>query len=297
MSPKPPLLVMDVGGTKIAAAYAVAGRLLNRRQIVTPKHDGEAIVQAACELLRALRHDHPQALAVGVGSAGQVDPHSGTIRHAVGTLPGWTGLPLAQRLSEAVGLPVWAENDVNAMALGECRAAHPPIQHALFVAVGTGIGGALLLNGQLWGGQNHSAGELGHVLVDMSRARRCTCGDFGHLEAYASGPALAQQYDGTDDLRHVVQAASADPRARQIIEDGARLLGWTLGGLLCTVDTGLLIVGGGVAQIGPLWWRPFEDALRQSPMPAARNAEIRRAALGTDAVLWGAAHLAWENLS
>jgi glucokinase len=289
---------MDIGGTKIAAAYMdETGRIGERRQVATPKQDGESIVQTACELLRAMQQAHPQAQAVGVGSAGQVDPLSGTIRHAVGTLPGWTGMPLAQRLREAVGLPVFAENDVNAMALGECRAAEPPIRHALFVAVGTGIGGALLFDGRLWGGQTHSAGELGHALVDMQRARRCTCGDYGHLEAYASGPALARQYDGTDDLRRAVIAADHDSRARQIIEDGARLLGWTLAGLLCTVDAGLLIVGGGVAEIGPLWWQPFVEALRQSPMPAARYAEIRRAALGTDAVLYGAAHLAWENFT
>ncbi len=298
---EPHVIALDVGGTKIAGALVTQdGQILDRRLRPTPAQEGgeavaAAVVAVAADLYTA---GGRAARAIGVGAAGQIDSAQGTIRHAVDTLPGWAGIPLAARLQAIIPVPTVIENDVNAMALGEqFTASEKAIPSALFVAVGTGIGGALILNGHLWHGAHWSAGELGHILVDITRQRRCNCGLYGHLEAYASGPAIATAVDGSTDLRGVVARAQAgDDRAQKGIAQGAEILGAALNGLVCAFDPQMVIIGGGVAEIGALWWQPFERAFRQGTMPATQEVILRGACLGTDAVMIGASTLAWAQL-
>lgn len=304
-------LGVDIGGTKIASAIVTReGQVLHRQHDITPLHDIPAgvieVVARHCRTLlaTAAQEQHPVA-GIGVGTAGQVNIDTGAITYAVATLPGWQGAPLAASLRERTGLPVIVDNDVNALAAGEARfGAGRGFNSGLYVAVGTGIGGAVIIQGRPWRGAHWSAGEIGHILVDWQSDRMCNCGQPGHLEAYAAGPAIAQRYHaltstvGPDDLRPIARrAAQGDATARQVIAEGARILGLALGGMLNVLDPDVLVIGGGVAEMGELWWLPFEAALRECPMPAAQKVALRRAELGVEAVLIGAAWLALEETS
>jgi glucokinase len=307
----PHAIGIDIGGTKIAAALVTAeGQCSHLKRVDTPISEGPpSIVKAVIGLAAALRQEAAAedyaVVGVGIGTAGQVDVHSGTVVYAVETMPGWTGTELGAAVQGALGLPVVVDNDVNAMAVGEMHfGAGRGFQSALYAAVGTGVGGALLLNGELWRGVNWSAGELGHILVDWDGDRLCNCGSKGHLEAYAAGPAIANTYyrqmglREAGDLRPVVQAADAgDPAARQAIAQGAGIMGAAMAGLAAVFNPQVLILGGSVALLGDGWWGPFEAAVRANQMPAAQKVILKQAERGHEAALIGAARLLWEHVS
>ena len=307
-------LGLDIGGSKIAAGLVnTQGRLSLRHEVRTPAVDGPAAVLAAAaaagrHVLQAARPAGLHVAGAGVGAAGQIDHTLGRVLYASATLPGWAGTAVRRELEDALGLPVSVDNDVNAMALGETRfGAGRQFADVLYVAVGTGVGGAIVLDGHLRRGATWSAGELAHLMLDQDGARRCNCGQTGHLEAYAAGPAIAERYvelslDATGaagagtrrviGLREVAwRARSGDPLARQAIAEGARSLAQGLNGLLCALDPQALIIGGGVAALGDPWWVPLEATLRANPMPGPARVALHHAALGTDATLIGAACL------
>ncbi|MFH6691348.1 ROK family protein, partial [Cellulosimicrobium funkei] len=174
--------------------------------------------------------------AIGVGTAGVVDVGRGVIVSATDTLPGWPGTDVAgglrRRLADLAAdadLPVSVENDVDAHAAGEVwRGAAAGARSALLVAVGTGVGGAVVLDGRPLRGAHHVAGELGHVPVPGAELLRCPCGRTGHLEAIGAGPAVHRRYlalggDATSpDTRDVVARADAgDELAVSVVRDAA----------------------------------------------------------------------------
>lgn len=297
-------LGIDIGGSKIAAAVVAAdGTTGQIQRVPTPVSSGpDAILQAALVLGQRVRADagHEQVVAIGIGSAGHVDHERGVITYAADTLPGWTGTDLAGVFGDAFNLPVSVDNDVNAMALGEQRfGAGRGYDHALYLTVGTGVGGAVMQHGTLWRGATWTAGEIGHLLVAWDGKRRCSCGHPGHLEAYSAGPAIAARYAERAnlveplDLRDVaVRAVAGDELARETIAEGATILGLALGGLLSVLDPSAVIIGGGVAELGELWWGPLRQAIRAAPMPGPARVALRCAELGVNAVLIGAGWLA-----
>ena len=140
-------------------------------------------------------------------------------------------------------------------------------------------------------------------MIDYKSERLCSCGARGHLEAYASGPAMSRRYaelagdQHQTDLRQIgTRARTGESSARQAIEEGATALGLALGGLLNVFDPQILIIGGGVPDLGEVWLHPFEAALRVNPLPGAQKTSLRRAALGTSATLVGAGYLALQSL-
>ena len=302
-------LGVDIGGTKIAAAVVdYDGVVQSRHAVATPVAGGAAAVLAASLDLSRRVLDWAAATgiditAVGVGSAGEVDTGRGVVTYASDNLPGWAGLALAAEFAAATGLPAVVDNDVNALALGESRfGAGRGFRDVLYMAVGTGIGGALVLDGRLRRGANWAAGEICHLVAAWDGDRACSCGRRGHLEAYASGPAMAERYAALagltepPDLRVVAARAQAgDLVARRAIAEGAEILGITLGGLLNVLDPQALVIGGGVAELDDLWWGPLEAALRANPLPGPAKIALRRAQLGVDAVLIGAAWLALQE--
>lgn len=303
------VLAFDIGGTKIAGALVSRDGSIHARHIApTPLADiPRGILHTLGQMCAHLRESAGQhtLIGIGIGTAGQVDTTRGTITYAVDTLPGWAPTPLAGALREIAGLPVVVENDVNALALGEAHfGAGRGFSSGLYAAVGTGIGGAVIVDGRLWHGAHWSAGEIGHIVVDWRGDRVCNCGQSGHLEAYAAGPAIVREYcrmTGADpkiDLRQIARlAADGDDAARRVIAEGAEILGLALGGLLNTLDPEILVIGGGLAELGAPWWEPFERALRACPMPAPQQVILKRAELGVDAALVGAAWLAFETFS
>jgi glucokinase len=294
-------LGVDIGGTKIAAALVGADGAARMRQVVaTPFAGGAAAILAAaldlsCRVLaQASEFD---ITAVGVGSAGEIDADRGVVTYASDNLPGWAGLALADEFTAATGLPALIDNDVNALAVGEARFGAGRGWHdILCVAVGTGVGGALVLGGRLHRGVHWAAGEIGHLIAAWNGDRVCSCGRAGHLEAYTSGPALTARYRELSgrpqaealDLRTVgMRARAGDLLALRVIAEGAEILN--------ALDPQALVIGGGVAELGDLWWPALEAALRSNPIPGPAKIVLRPAQLGADAVLIGAAWLAMER--
>ncbi|MEU8800099.1 ROK family protein [Spirillospora sp. NPDC048819] len=262
---------LDIGGTKIAAALVDAdGTVLRRERTPTPAGGGAAVLASAARMLDGLG-DAP-IRALGVGAPGVVDQDTGRVVSATDVLPGWSGTPVRDVLADLTGLPVTVVNDVRAMAYGEAQAgAGAGLHRVLHVSVGTGVGGALTTLGRLEHGAHGTAGEIAHLLVSERGPVPCGCGRRDHLEAVASGPAIAATGDA--------------PRA-------GSLLGRALAGLLAVLDPDAVVIGGGVAQIGA----PFLDAViaafRAEALPPLRGTPVVPARLGTDAPLVGAALLA-----
>ncbi len=296
---------IDIGGTKISAALytVVRGASLDPSsplrgvQRPTPAAQGADAVLAAAEsaaldVLAALPGGAVLG-AVGVGAAGQIDAQRGVVLDANDNLPGWVGIDIAGRLRSDFNVAVQVDNDVRAMAYGEARCgAGRGVSRGLFMTVGTGIGGALLESGRLVHGAHFSAGELGYLMAGT---------DGMTVESLASAPAIAAAYAGHSgqqlSLRQITTAASSgDLAAQAVIVAAARALGRTLAPVLVFFDPQVLIVGGGVPQIGVLWWDAFRQALHDSGLRTARSVDLQPARFGANAVQIGAALMAYELL-
>lgn len=236
---------------------------------------------------------------IGVATMGVIDPRSGTVLTASDSIPGWTGHRLGAILRAAQPLPVAVLNDVNAFLLGEIsRGALVGAHTALGVMLGTGVGGAVQLSGQLYAGDLGGAAEIGHMpgFGDL----RCTCGGRGHLETLASGRSLAQRYrerTGTPvaGAAEVADRAGAgDPLAREVFTDAGVALGRALAMAGTLFDLDRVVCGGGVTASWDLIEPGLEQAIADNPLVSGRKLRIRRAALGSDAVCHGAISAAAE---
>jgi glucokinase len=296
---------VDIGGTKIAAALVTrSGAVVERRSTPTPaRAGGRAVLAAAGDLVEELRSGSgAELVALGIGSAGVVDPGSGRVLAATDQLADWAGTNLTE-LGDRWQVPVAAMNDVHAHALGEAflgSGSEAPTM--LFLAVGTGIGGAYVVDGSVLPGAHFVAGHAGHVPSSYAAGVPCTCGGSGHLEAVASGPALVAEYrrrtgNQADDLPAVAARAAGDSAARDVLEYGGRAVGSALGGLVTMLDPHLVVVGGGVTGVGELWWNALRTELRRETLTRLADVPVRAARLGNDGALIGAAMVAWERTS
>jgi glucokinase len=291
---------MDIGGTKIAIAVVEAGtgEVIARRVISTPAQEGPlAVVDAAADLAARILVSYPVA-AAGVGAPGVIDADRGVVVTSTGVLPGWEGTAVAAELERRLGLRFAADNDVNAAALGEARyGAGRGLDSFLFVAVGTGLGGAIVSGGRVVRGATGTAGEIGHVPVFGVEGVTCSCGRSGHLEAVVAAPAVTAAYQRATgekaEVRMIARrAAAGEAAAAEVLERVGTVFGRTLGGLVNTLDPQAVILGGGVMEAGPPLWRPVEEALRAEVLASAAKVTLRPATLGVDAGVIGAAALA-----
>ncbi|GLW70832.1 transcriptional regulator [Kitasatospora phosalacinea] len=302
--PRPVLVAgVDVGGTKTSAALVgpdgAVGPVVT---VPTPVSGGPAAVLAA--VAGAVRALGGEPAAVGVGSAGVIDPVRGAVVSATEAMPGWAGTELRSGLEQLLGVPVAVDNDVHAHALGEAwTGAARGARCVLLVAVGTGVGGSLLIEGRVHHGARRVAGHLGHLAVPEATGLPCTCGGTGHVEAVAAGPALHAAYrraggsPDVADLRAVAAlAADGDALASAVLATGARALGRAVGGLANVLDPDLVLIGGGVSHCGPPWWEPLRAAFAAELLPPLAELPLTPCALGTTAALVGAAGLAWHGL-
>lgn len=294
---------LDLGGTKIAGGLLDAdGRIHQRRLRATPHGGAASIVQVlatlAAELIEAGGRMGFELSGLGVATGGSVDAERGVVTHATQMLPDWQGLALGPILQARVGVPTRVENDVNALAVAELALGSArDLEDALFVAVGTGIGGAIARRGSLERGAHGMGGEVGHVTASLDGGRPCQCGGRDHIESYASGPAIERDYAARAGLSRPLplvevasRARSGDERARAAIEEAGAILGACLGGIANLLDPECVIVGGGVVELGPRFLDPLQRALdEQAFVPLA---PIRASHFGPDAALVGAAWLA-----
>ena len=281
---------IDIGGTKIAVLVCDDRRIIVARgEVPAPAaQGGAAMADAAASLVRSLTSGRT-VRAVGVGAAGVVDHDTGTIRAASSTFVDWVGFPLSDELSDRLDCPVVVENDVNAFLLGE---AEPGESDVLGVMLGTGVGGAVILNGELRRGPHGAAGEIGHTPGYSDLV--CTCGQSGHLETLASGTSIARRYvrrtghevAGSRDV--AVLAESGDADALTVFRDAGRALGRACASAATLLDVSHAIVGGGVTRAWHLLQPGIDDALHTDAPITGIPLHIRPAAHGTDAVALGA---------
>jgi glucokinase len=309
----PATIGIDVGGTKIAAArVAPDGAIVERAVVPSPASDPDAIVEAMLAATEAVRA--PGVTALGISAAGMVEAGTGIMRFAPNLA--WRDLDLRVRVGTPIGLPTVVENDNNAAAWGEFRfGAGRAHRYVLFIGVGTGIGGGIIADGGLLRGAHGFAAEVGHIVVQPG-GERCGCGNRGCWETVASGSAITRQARAAV-TRHahsriaelaggqpgratgplVTRAArEGDATATGILAEVGHRLGEGIGGLVNVLDPELVIVGGGVAEAGPLLLDPARSAFRATLEGPDHRPEVPivAAALGPDAGVIGAAALAIE---
>ncbi len=287
------VLGLDVGGTKLAAALvADDGTLLRTARCATP---GTDVLAATVGVLREVAGDE-RPRAVGIGSAGPVDATAGTVTPV--NIPQLHGLPLVAGVAEAFGgVPVRLAGDGACFALGEARrGAGRGVPDLLGVVVSTGVGGGLVLDGQVVTGRTGNAGHLGHVVSDPD-GEPCPCGARGCLETVASGPssvrwARRHGFTGTDGQALAVAALAGDPVAVAALERAGRALGLALASAAALADLDLVVVGGGFAAAGaPLWSAARRALTPHAVMPFVRGLRLVAAELGEHAGVLGAAEL------
>jgi glucokinase len=303
---------VDVGGTKIAAGVVdEKGAIVEKVRMPSPKTDAEALRAAIAGVVTDFRSRHDIG-AVGLGAAGFVRADRRGMLFAPHLT--WGDEPVADLLQDSLGLPVSIENDGNAAAWAEYTfGAGQGIPDQMTIALGTGVGGGLILGGELYRGGQGVAAEVGHIGL-VRDGRPCNCGRRGCLEQYASGSSLtaaARRAAAEGRAPGLLDAAGGDPAAvtGQMVTALARTgdpaavglfdelgaaLAVGLATLVAVLDPDLVLIGGGVSQAGELVLRPTRAALSEEITGRGHRPEpeLRLAALGNDAGLIGAADLA-----
>lgn len=304
---------IDIGGTKIAAGVVDEdGRVVARTRRETPTTEPEAVLDAIADITQTFLADHP-VKAVGIGAAGFIDASQSTVLFSPHLA--WRHEPLRDRVARRTGLPVMVDNDANASGWAEWRfgaAQNEP--DLVLITLGTGIGGALVIDGQPYRGHFGIAGEFGHMQV-VPGGRPCECGNQGCWEQYASGRVLTR--------RAAAAAESGDPIGRRLVDaagpdvpvDGTHVTRLALGGdqeaaawiaevgewlgigmanLAAALDPGLFVIGGGASDARELLLGPARSAFSQALTGRGYRSEARvvRAHLGPEAGLIGAADMA-----
>lgn len=300
-----PVLAADLGGTKITTGVVGAGGdIIAARTVPTGAMRGpEAVLRDLHASLRASRqeacaHGVAEPVAVGIGTAGVVDSGTGVITAATDAIPGWVGTAVGPETERALGLPTRVLNDVHAHGLGEAVAgAGAGRESILLVAVGTGIGGAIVRRGQVVTGYRSAAAHIGHVPAVEADGVRCSCGRMGHVEGLSSGPGTLQAYrraggQATDTREVVAHAEAGDHLAAQVLATCARAVGRMIGGMLNVLDVEAVVLTGGMAGAGEAWWDHVRDGAADDAMDLMAGAEIMPATAGANAALIGAADFA-----
>ena len=316
------VLVADLGATSIDVALtALDGRVLAH-------HDEPASIEAGPEtgldrvdalfetLLRTTTGIPGRLWGVGIGVAGPVEFESGRpISPPI--MPGWDGYPIRERFAARYDAPVWVDNDVNLLAMGEWRsgvaAGH---DNVVVVKVGTGIGAGIISDGHLHRGAQGSAGDVGHIQVTEDPAVICRCGNIGCLEALAGGGALgragetaalegrserlrlALDQGGSVSAQDVARAASfGDPAAVALLQSGGRRIGSMLASVVNFFNPSLVVIGGGVANSPDQFLASIREAVYRRSLPlATRDLLIQRSSLGGLAGVIGASSMVVDQL-
>lgn len=309
------VVALDIGGTKIGGAIvryrdrSSTPEVVGHRTVPTEaKRGGAAVTETVCAFARELVDeallcgDAWPLVGVGVGTAGRVDAVDGSIYYANDIMPGWMGQPLGERLRETCGVPVAVMNDVQAHALGEARHGAAAGSHTcIMVAVGTGLGGALIYEGRIMGGAHGFAGELGCSLHPAAENVSCEGGITGRLESVASGSGIERCYraGGGEPLRGPEISARAEEGERlacRVIEQAGRSLGESIISWANIFDPDLVVLSGSVCSSGELWHAALRAGMESQMTGAVSGLKVVHAKLGNDAPLLGAAERLLDKL-
>ena len=304
---------IDVGGTNIVAGTVAqdGSEILGVLSEPTISEEGpDAVVTRIVDLARAsiARANGREIAGVGIGSPGPLDTKTGMVLLTPNL--GWVNMPLRDRVASALGLPATLDNDANCAIFGEWwRGAARGVEHVVGLTIGTGIGGGIVLHGDIYRGASDIAGEIGHMTID-SNGRRCKCGNYGCLEAYASGPAIAARAvegieAGADsalprlvggDLRKITAqvvydaAHEGDEFALEVVRDTAKFLGAGVANIINIFNPQVVVICGGVTRAGDKLFVPLRSEVkRRAFKPAVEVCRILPGELPGTAGVWGAA--------
>jgi glucokinase len=288
----------DLGGTKMLVGVVDADRRVHHRA-TAPSHGltQPMLLEAMERELRSALEARPAAVAIGLGIPCTIDRARGLAISAVNL--DLVDVPIRDLLTERLGRRVFVDNDANVAALAEHRfGAARGARNALMLTIGTGIGGGVIVGGELYRGSTGAGAELGHMVVDLDGPRcQGNCPNHGCLESIASGTALARE-GGTSAGKVVTDAALAgDAAAREAVATIGRRLGAGLSGLANIFEPDVIVIGGGVIAAGELLLAPAREELHVRALPPMNRTPVVAAELGAEAGMVGAAAMAMEEVA
>lgn len=295
------LIGIDIGGTTIKMAlFDAAGTMLDKWQIPTNTEANgisipDEMVYSIKQRMADKKQDSDELLGIGIGVPGPVDDL--VVKRAVNL--GWSDFPLKQLMEKRLNIPVVLLNDANAAALGELwQGSADQLRDIVFVTLGTGVGGGIIVDGKILNGKHASGGEIGHIPVQSEEMRICGCGNTNCLECYGSANGMVKtmnQLAGEEVVSNTKEIfaliTQGDSRAQEALTITIDYLARAIAGILNTLDPEELVIGGGVSEAGEAFLTPLKTALDQYTFPQIReHIQLRKAALGNDAGVYGAAY-------
>jgi len=306
---------LDLGGTFLKFALGdEQGAVLFRDKLPSradESNDGVfAVIFQAIEKLRALATAKNGVLAaIGIGSPGAIDFEKGRLVGKTPNIKAWENTDIRGTLQSQFNIPVWVDNDANIMTLAEARlGAAKGYKYVICATLGTGIGGGILINGEIYRGAHFAGAEIGHMMI-VHDGIPCNCGGRGCFEHYAAAPAILREYlKMMQEKKKTVsekvttktifdRAANGDPVANDAIDLAVSYMGTGFAGLVNIFNPEMIVLGGGVAEAGEAFIKRIHNAIKMKAMkPALKGLQVRGAVLGNDAGIVGAVNLAKDML-
>jgi len=295
-------VAIDIGGTKIAAARVNDdGTLIGGVvRVTTPAAHGPlAVIDEVARLIAGVRDESDDRVAVS--AAGAVDVSTGRISFATSSIPGWAGTDLRSELQRRGQLPVTVIGDGHAFGLGEALfGVGRDLPVVLMLAIGTGIGGSLVIDGRPQFGRRGVSGHFGHMPVPEAAGVACPCGSSGHTEAVGGGTGILHTYrrlGGSPEVSATAELADRvdDEQARLALCLGGSAVGTLAAGLAAALDPDIVVLAGSIARPQGVWWDALLTAYRDSCHPAVADTPIRLSGQGSTMALRGAAHYALQG--
>lgn len=301
------VLAVDVGATHVIVAVTdLGGTVLAERRLAQEVADGPdlvlgGIVAEGRELLAEASRGLEDLAGIGIGLPGPVEHDTGRpVKPPI--MPGWDGFDVVRYMQRSLPVPVLVDNDVNIMALGERTAYWPDHDNLLFIKIATGIGAGIISSGELQRGANGTAGDLGHVRVPRGDDVLCRCGNYGCLEALASGPAVARQLqaqgleatNGGDVLRLV---AEGNLQAIQALRQAGRDVGDVLATVVNLLNPSMIVIGGSVGEAGEHLIAGIREVVYRRSLPlATSHLRIGISMAGDQAAILGASQMVTQHV-
>lgn len=285
------ILTFDIGGTDIKYALCDENFVISNKQKMPTdaQKGGKALIEKVISIIE----EFDDIDRIGISTAGQVDSTVGTVVYSTGNIPDYTGTEVKKIIESRTGIPTFVENDVNAFALGEARfGAGKDKSDFICLTYGTGIGGAIYLNNQLYKGAGSSAGEFGHLIIN-SKGKNCTCGGHGCYECYASAKALVQKVSecNTTELNGIEifrEENFSKPEIRTAVDEWIDEIVTGLINIVYIFNPSLIILGGGIMN-EPYIIDAIDRKIYNQLMENFRGVKIVQSELGSNSALLGVA--------
>lgn len=291
---------VDVGGTNVKlGVVGAAAKVIARSNFSTKTYSSsqkqliDAVVVNILKLLKDAKINRKNIRGVGIGLPGLINFKKGVV-NTLPNIPGWNKVPLKKILRKKLRIPVFIENDVNLMALGEWKyGAGKGARNFVCITLGTGVGGGLILNNQLYRGASSAAGEAGHMPLN-EEGPSCQCGGYGCFETYVGNSYLQEKADRVFGRRITLEevtrlADTGDPGAMTFWQEFGIHIGNALAGIVNLLNPSRIVIGGGVSNCPAFVFKVVEEVIKKRAMKIpADTVKIVKARLGNDAPLLGA---------